>query len=57
MNMAPLDRVPRRAPLIKIRRTHGPHWITGQRGRLRYSVRVFKIKTTVVALPYGGGGV
>lgn len=44
----------RRGPTIRIRRTTGPHWITGTRGRVRYSVRSYTIKTTVVALPYGG---
>ena len=39
-----------RVPLIKIRRVVGPHWITGRRGRLRYAVRSFTIKTTRV--PY-----
>jgi hypothetical protein len=43
-------------PTVRVRRVVGPHWIVGQRGRFRYAVRSFKIKTTVVALPYGGGG-
>lgn len=41
-------------PLVHIRRVQGPHWITAQRGRLRYSVRAFVVKTT--RLPSYSGG-